>query len=307
MRCGQGYAPLMMTRTVLALFLALGGGCALDLSADDQTSSDESAVDSSNLYVHLDVTNGLGAATISVVNGYKVRCPDGHSASTCQVAALTVPASCGFECQDGLLGGQGESIVRGGFVGTAFAIAAGHDAWQRGLGTYSVYRITAEPTCTQDPCPAGLRAQKLNTKATATAINGVDFAHANDPNFVLDPTRGDDEITASAGLLVSGHIVSHVFRADRVWRIETPVAACDPQNVARAHAFLGSASDVVQFRTVAVAERSPRTEPDTSLAWLVRTAETEATVEFTAGLDDLWDEKFQVRKSDCAVTTTAEH
>ncbi len=297
----------MTTRFALALILALGGGCALDDGAPDLTSSDEAAVDSSNLYVHLDTTNRLGAATISVVNGYKVRCPDGHPASTCHVSALTVPASCGFECQDGLLGGQGESIVRGGFVGTTFAIAAGHDTWERGLGTYAVYRITAAPTCTQDPCPSGLHAQKLNTKAAATAITSVDFAHSNDPNFVLDPTRGDDEIAASAGLLVSGHIVSHAFRADRVWRIEAPIAACDPQLVARSHAFLGGASEAVQFRTVAVAERAPRTDPETSLAWLVRTAETATTVEFTAGLDDLWDEKFLVSKSDCSVTTTAEH
>jgi len=289
-----------MSRAVwMSLVLA---GCAVQ--PDDETTTDD-AIASANAWYHLDAAHGLGAATLSVTNNYSVRCPNGHSAKTCDVTSLVVPASCGFECTDGLLGLQGESLVRGSFQGHAFVIADGLDTWERGLGTYSVYAITGAPSCAHDPCPTGLVAQKLNTKAAPTAIASVDFSHANDTNFVLDPTRGD-AAAATTGLIVSGHIVSHQFRVDRTWRLETGAAACDPQATARAHTFLGGATEVTQLRTVTEAER--HVDPNGGdVAWLVRTAETPTTVTFTSGLNDLWDEVFDVAKSDCTVTTTGEH
>ncbi|MEO7093919.1 MAG: hypothetical protein ABI175_11755, partial [Polyangiales bacterium] len=200
--------------------------------------------------------------------------------------------------------------VRGSFVGTTFKVAAGFTTFSRERGTLSIYRVTGAPTCAADPCPTGLVAQKVDTTAHATAFKSIDFSYSADPNYVLDPIRGDAQIASDAGLLVSGRILSHVFRADRVFRLETPKPACDPQLAAQAHAYLGSASELHLSRTLAEAERwiDPSQDPeDMHTAWLVRTAETPTTVTFTSGINDLWVEKFSIAKSTCAITTIGEH
>jgi hypothetical protein len=296
-----------MIRASLAL-LAVLVGCAT--TGDDDTDIDTDEIVSANQYYWIDAANGLGAATLTVANGYKVTCPDGHFARTCNVTALLVPADCNFECTDDLLGLQGASLVRGSFVGTRFKIAAGFTTFSRERGSYSVYRITGAPSCAADPCPSGLQAQKVDTTAQPTAVTSVDFSHAADPNYVIEPVRGDAQIASAAGLLVSGHIVSHVFRADRVFRLETPKPACDPQLTAEAHAYRGSAPSLHLSRTVAAAERwiDPDQDPeDMHTSWLVRTAETPALVTFTSGVNDLWAEKFTVAKTTCAITTIGEH
>lgn len=296
-----------MFRASFAL-LAVLVGCAT--TGDDDTETDTDEIQSANAYYWIDAANGLGAATLTVANGYKVTCPDGHFGRTCNVSALTVPADCNFECTDNLLGLQGASLVRGSFVGTTFKIAAGFTTFSRERGTLSIYRITGAPTCAADPCPTGLKAQKVDTTAQPTAFKSVDFSHAADPNYVLDPIRGDAQIASAAGLLVTGKIISHVFRADRVFRLETPKPACDPQLTAQAHAYLGSATNLHLSRTVAEAERwiDPDQDPeDNHTAWLVRTAETPALVTFTSGINDLWVEKFTVAKTTCAITTIGEH
>lgn len=281
---------------------SLVAGCAV---ADDTLSEEESSITSSGAWYHLDDFDATTtAATLTVVNGYKVRCPDGRSARTCEVAKLVLPADCDWECKDGLLSLRGEGVLRGRFDGATFIATAGFDTFEAGLGSYSVYRLTAAPTCAHDPCPSSISAQKLNTTSGPTKVNSVDFSRAVDPNYVLDPTRGDDQVASTAGLLVSGRIVSHVFRADRVWRLWTPKPACDAQLTARAHAYFGDGS-VTQYRTVAEAERA--VTPEGTNGWLVRTAESATSVEFTSGINDLWAERFAIRKSDCTLTTLAEH
>ena len=292
--------------SLLALTLSTVFGCSGPAEGMADVGEVESPITSAGAWYHLDAANGVGAATLSVVNGYKVHCPDGSFARTCSVRALVLPASCNFECRDGLLGMQGETVLRGRFESDTFVVTDGLDTWSHGLGTSSVYRLTGAPSCASDPCPSTLSAQKLNIASSAVTVTSVDFSHANDTNYVLDPTRGDDQAASAAGLLVSGRIVAHVFRADRVWRLETPLPTCQPQLAARAHAYLGSASDIAQFRTIAAAERATASD-GSAVAWLVRTAESPTAVTFTSGVNDLWVETFEVDKATCAVTTTGEH
>jgi hypothetical protein len=296
----------MLARTLM-LSIALTGCAITDGGTDEDASAD--AIESGNAWYTISAAHGLGAATLQVANGYKVKCPNGHSANTCDVTALVVPADCGFECTDGLLGLQGDSLVRGSFAGTTFVISAGFDTWSRNLGTYSIYRLAGAATCTQAPCPTGITAQKINIKTQPTAVSSVDFSRSFDPNYVLDITRGDDQIASSAGLLATGHIVSHVFRVDRVFRAETGRSACDPQQVAREHAYSGE-EELRQFRTESEAERfipPPVADEPSPNHWLVRSAETPALVTFTSGINDLWATRFTVATSDCAITTIAEH
>jgi len=290
----------------IALVATFLSACAL--TDPEDTSEDGAAIESANAWYTLASTSGLGPATLVVANGYKVHCPDGQFSTTCHVTALTVPATCGFECTDGLLGLQGDSLVRGTFSGTTFVIAEGFDTFSRAAGQYSSYRITGAPSCAQAPCPTGLVAQKLNIKTQPTAVQSVDFSHAIDPNYVLDPTRGDDQIASPSGLLVTGHVVSHVFRAERVFRLETSHPACDVQLVARAHAYGGGddGEELRQFRTEHEAEWFVP-PVDTQNHWLVRTGESPTSVTFTSGTNDLWAVQFAVAKSDCAITTLAEH
>ncbi|MFT3695675.1 MAG: hypothetical protein QM831_21235 [Kofleriaceae bacterium] len=291
-----------MKLLIIALSLT---ACA---TSEDGTDDAAEEITSANTWYHLDAANGLGPATLSVVNGYKVRCPDGHSSRTCDVTALVVPATCGFECKDGLLSLQGESIVRGSFSGTQFVIAEGLDTWSHdGLGSYSLYQLVGAATCAHDPCPTGLSAKKLNLATRPTAISSVSFAQTDDPNYVLDPTRGDAQIADDpSGMIVSGHIVNHVFRVDRTFRLETSHPACDPQLAARAHAYPADAVHTSQVRTVAEGERSTG-DDDGSAYWLVRTAESATSVTFTSGVNDLWAQTFAVAKADCTITVLTEH
>ncbi len=294
-----------MKHGTVSIALVLMTGCVVGDVSDDDLSVDESAITSSGAWYHLDDYDpATTAATLTVVNGYRVRCPDGRSSRTCDVAKLVLPTDCDWECKDGLLSLRGEGVLRGRFQGSSFIATAGFDTFNAGLGTYSIYRLTAAPTCAHDPCPSSISAQKLNTTASPTKVNSVDFSRAVDPNYVLDPTRGDDQIASTAGLIVSGRIVSKVFRADRVWRLWTPKPTCDAQLTARAHAYRGD-GEVIQYRTVAEAERAIPAEGTNG--WVVRTAESPTAVEFTAGINDLWAERFAVSKSDCTITTLAEH
>ncbi len=292
-----------MRIAILVVGILFSGCATTDGSADEGV--DTAEITSSGAWYHLDAASGLGPATVTVVNGYKVKCPNGVTARTCHVSALVMPADCGWECQDGVLSLQGEALLRDNFINGALVVTTGMDTYTHdGLGAYSAYELTAPPTCAADPCPASLTARKLNVASAGTKVTSVDFSQADDPNYVLDPTRGDDQALSAAHLIASGHIVSHVFRADRVWRLETPRPTCDPQLVARGYA--DPSTDVVQFRTVAVAERAQAPDGE-GLSWLVRTGESPTTVTFTSGRNDLWAQQFDIAKSTCAITVTHEH
>lgn len=294
-------------RFSIGFALVLAGCISMAEDGDDQDVVAQE-IDSAGAWYHLTAAQGQGPATLSVVNGYKVKCPNGKSSNTCDVTALVVPATCNFECTDGLLSLQGESVVRGSFSGSTFVITEGYDTWTHdGLGASSLYQVTAAPTCAHDPCPSGITVKKLNIHGKPTAVQGVDFTQADDPNYVLDPTRGDAQIADDpSGMIVSGHVSHHVFHADRALRLETFRAACDPQLTARAHAFPADAVNTSQVRTV-VAGEALHGDDNGSAYWVVRTGETAAAVTFTSGVNDLWAEQFSVAKSDCAVTTLAEH
>jgi hypothetical protein len=275
---------------------------------EDALSESESEVGSASAWFHLDTANGLGAATLTVMNGARAKCPTGRRERTCFATKLVLPADCNFECQDGLLSMRGETLLRGKFSGSKFLIEQGFDTFSRGKGRYSAYRITAAATCSSDPCPGALSVQKLNSTAAAVDVTSVDFSRAVDPNFKTDSTHGDAQALSKAGLLASGRVVAGVFVADRVWRLETPRPMCEPQQVARANAYRGDATDFRQFRTVAQAERAVNPDPDGGgVAWLVRTGETAIAASFTSGRNDLWAVKYDVNKATCEVTVTAEH
>lgn len=298
-----------MTRSLCCLLSALtvlAGACALagDDAADDTDAVGE--ISSTGAWYHLDAASGLGPATVTVVNGYKVTCPDGTFAKTCHVTALVLPADCGWECQDGVLSLRGETLLRGRFDHGTLVVTTALDTYNHGLGASSIYQLTPASACTSDPCPGAVRAQKLNIASAPTTVTRVEFSHAVDPNYVLDPTRGDDQILSDPGLIVSGRIVAHVFRADRVWRLGTPNPACDPQLTARARAFDGE-NEVKQFRTLAEAERSTPTVEDAHQPWVVRIADDATIATFAQGRDDLWAQKITIAKSDCTVTVIAEH
>ena len=279
----------------------------------DQTSETTSEVRTGDIWVHLDSNDGVNNATLSVLNNATTRCPSGRTSKACFATKLVLPAHCNWECQDGVLSRRGEGVLHGRFVGSNFVVDVGYDTFGLGMGTASVYRLSASTTCDHDPCPTAISRQKLNSSARPVVIAALDFSRAVDPNFVLDPLRGYGQLTTAAGLLVSGRSYQGVFRVDRVWRLETPIPACDPQLVARDAAYRGDAAEITEFRTQAEAERAPNPnvdengEPIGSLAWLVRTAESPTLVTFTSGINDLWAQRFTVDKQHCSITVTAEH
>jgi hypothetical protein len=260
------------------------------------------------------------ATTVTLVTGSAFAGPGtpGNGGKRCTVERLELPADCGWECRDGLLSLRGVTILAGrldrvsdgGRRVSRLVATAGWDTWRAGPGPFQYYRLTpAAATCEAAPCPGALRAQRLNSQSTepARAVARVDFASADDANYVLDPTRGLAHALTDGGLLASGVIRAGVLQVDRVLRPWTPAPACDPQQVARAHWFHGG-EDVVdlELTTVAEAERHVD-ELGRSVHWLVRDADDAATAEFVAGINDLWAQRFAIDKATCALTVTGEH
>ena len=305
----------LVTAVGVGLGLAGLSGCVDDSPevSDDATSETESEVRTGDIWVHLDSNTGVNNATLSLLNNATTRCPSGRTSKACLATKLVLPADCNWECQDGLLSNRGEGVLRGRFVGSEFVVDFGYDTYSRGMGTTSVYRFTASTTCAQDPCPTAIMRQKLNSSTRPDAVTALDFTHAADPNFVLDPLRGYGQLTMAAGLVASGRMYRGTFRVDRVWRLETPKPACDPQLTAREVAYRGDDGEISEFRTQAEAMRAPNPNVDENgdpigpLHWLVRTGESPSLVTFTAGANDLWTQRFNVDKTTCAVTITAEH
>jgi hypothetical protein len=92
--------------------------------------------------------NGLSETwTLHGVNGRKLLCPDTQSyASSCVVDHVIPPADCDWECQDGVLSGQGRSVFLGRFAretaGTVFTIEAAWDTWRNTEIRGPLYRIS---------------------------------------------------------------------------------------------------------------------------------------------------------------------
>ncbi|NOU30269.1 MAG: hypothetical protein HOO96_20395 [Polyangiaceae bacterium] len=301
----------MRHTSFLALSLALALPllhCAAPANGADgaEVGEEASEIRADDAWMHLDANTGVNNATLSVVNSGTVRCPNGKSAKTCQVSKLVLPADCNWECQDGLLSRRGEGVLHGRFSGQTFVVDFGFDTYTTGLGTNSVYRLTASSTCAKDPCFKDIVRKKLNSSAAPDAVTAVDFSRAADPNYVLDPMYGQSQLTSAAGLVVSGRMWQGTFRVDRVWRLETPKPACDPLLTARAYATRGGIPKLWELPTEAQAERTVDPEGE-SVHWLVRTAESPTSVTFTLGFNDLWAERYTVAKNDCALTVIAEH
>jgi hypothetical protein len=278
-------------------------------SGDDATPdiADESAdLQTRDVWVHLDSNAGKYNATLTALNDATMRCPSGRVEKTCTAALLVLPSDCTQSCQDSLLLRAGETILRGRFAGIRFIVAEGLDTFAKDMGKHAVYLLSAASTCASDPCPGAATRRKLNGRSAADSVATLRFSRAIDPAFSADEPLGYDRTTAQEGLVASGRLLQGTFTVDRVWRRKTPKRSCDPLLTARAHAYRGSAPTLVEYRTQAEAENAANT-PDTSRAWMVRTAESPSSVTFTSGLNDLWVERFSVSKNACGITTLAEH
>ncbi len=287
---------------------------ALTSSADGELTSSASG----NSFYRLESTEGGAFSVVSLVNGGKFRCPTGETARHCTVEQLVLPVDCDWECTDGLLSLRGDTLLNGKLtyawdsgahrrVGR-LVVAAGFDTWRAEHSPRQFYRLVpASASCSASPCPAAMRAHRLNGSGSPSKVNSIDFSHAGDANYVLDPMRGYAQVLSVQGLIVSGTLQNRVFRADRVLRLWTPVPACEPQLVARAHWFHGG-EDVVdtEFLTTYEAERFVAPDNRTN-RWLVRDAEDASHVEFMAGINDLWAERFAIDKVTCELTVTGEH
>jgi hypothetical protein len=192
---------------------------------------------------------------------------------------------------------------------TSFVAAAGFDTMDATLGKRAVYRVSSRTAaCKQAPCAVTITAKTLNGTSTKS-IRSVDFSAAHDPNYVLSPERGTAQMARPEGLLVSGNIVSGVFKADRVWRQWTPAADCDVLGAAEAYYFTTPPADGevnLTFKTTAEAESYVDPEQRT-VKWLVQTDKNANAIEYTGGVNDLWAVKLSIDTHSCAVTLTGEH
>lgn len=258
--------------------------------------------------LHVEMTgrpNGLSETwTLRGVNGRKLLCPDTQTyAPSCVVDQVIPPADCDWECQDGVLSGQGRSVFRGRFAqgstGTVFTIEAAWDSWRNTETRGPLYRISRSEQ--------GFVLEVVDRQRKARAFTTLDFSKADDVNFQMDPSRADDMLNGSLGVLASGQLQGQRFIVDQIWRQWSPRLTCDTWTVAKARAF-PEGTDAVTMIFGTEAEASSYKDPEgRSVRWLIWEREEAGTVVFRSGINDLWAEVFAVATRGCAVTVLAEH
>lgn len=306
-------------RATSALLVALAvAGCVTDqdLPLDDVEQSASAATPD---YFRLDRALPAGGYVVTRVNGGAMRCPDGQVTNRCTVDDLVLPADCDWECRDGVLSMRGVTVLRGQLrssrtssprVRTSLVAFAAFDTFDASIGGMQVYRLQQKvQTCPVAPCPIATTAIRLNSVNELLRPTTVDFSRAHDPNYVLEPERGAVQMARPEGLIASGMRVGGVFRVDRVWRQWAPLADCDVDAAARAHAWPTppSSGEVQRMFSTTLEAEQYRDSRGRSVRWLVRTENTTTAIKYTSGINDLWAETFEVSTTTCAVTTTGEH
>lgn len=258
--------------------------------------------------VHVEMTarpNGLSETwTLRGVNGRKLLCPDTQTyASSCLVDRVIPPADCDWECQDGVLSGQGRSVFLGRFAqenaGTVFTIEAAWDTWRNSEIRGPLYRISRTEQ--------GLSLEQVDRQKKARALTSLDFSKADDVNFQSDPSRADDMLNGSLGVLVSGQLQGQRFVVDQIWRQWSPRLTCDVWAVARTRAFPEGQDGVTMIFGSEEEAKAYQDPEGRSVLWLMWEREEAGAVVFRSGINDLWAEVFSVATRGCAVTVLAEH
>lgn len=304
-------SPTRLGIAVVGLVLSVGCAGAESLEGDanelEGQTEDELSGTSADVYVRLERGATPTSFVASRVNGGTVRCANGKRATRCIVDAVELPPDCGWECKDGVLSLRGVTVLRGSFkrssVRASFVALAAFDTFDRTLGRYDIYRI-AKSGATTTAVVAGSR-------ATPRRVSRVSFAQAHDPNYVLDPARGTEQLSRPEGLLATGRFVSGAFQVDRVFRQWTPgvTAACDPLATAKAMVFASPPDEEsvqLVLPSVEIAERYQDPQ-GRHVHWLVQNATDAVSTAFTSGSNDLWSQRFTVNLATCAITITGEH
>ncbi len=242
--------------------------------------------------------------TLRGINGRKLLCPDTQSyARTCQVDQVVAPTDCDWECQDGVLSGQGRSVFLGRFdlesARPIFRIEAAWDTWQNQEIRGTLYRIT--------PSDPGFSLLKIDRQTKARTLTKLDFSQADDVNFQMDPARADDMLAGTQGLLVTGQLQGTIFRIDQIWRQWSPRLTCDVWAAAKARAFPAGTDDLTLIFGSEVEATTYQDPEGRSFRWLIWERDEEGAVIFRSGINDLWAEVFAVSRKGCAISTLAEH
>ncbi|HET9237432.1 MAG TPA: hypothetical protein VFO10_09285 [Oligoflexus sp.] len=258
--------------------------------------------------VHVEMTarpNGLSETwTLRGVNGRKLLCPDTQThAQSCVVDQVVPPSDCDWECQDGVLSGQGRSVFRGRFAsgstGTVFIIEAAWDSWRNTDIRGPLYRIRRSEQ--------GFVLEQVERQKKARAFTTLDFSKADAVNFQMEPSRADDMLNGSLGVLASGQLRGQRFIVDQIWRQWSPRLTCEAWTVAKARAFpegTDAATMIFGTEAEAISYKDPEGR---SVGWLIWEREDDGAIVFRSGLNDLWAEVFAVATRGCAVTVLAEH
>ncbi len=259
-----------------------------------------------------------GPAVLSGLNWTRMECPDGRWERRCTVDRIMVPADCGWECQDGLLGLQGVTALRGRFevrfdpasqkVESVFRVEAGFDTWRKPLGLLPMFHVRQGSfTSPENGGAPAYTVRRINNRHIAE-VDVLDFSKADDPNFALYPERGMDWVRAPEGLLVTGELRERTLVVDRVFRQWTPRPVCDPHALARTYVFGAPVEGEVYLEFATQVEAQSYREPEGRFVhWLVPGEDKGRTQEYWGGRNDLWAVRFEVNKVSCALTLTGEH
>lgn len=305
--------------SLLATLSLLAAACAVDGTGTPQDpaseSSDELASPGTPFYFTW--SKVVPPTTIKDPNGGLIMCADGHSARACTVDQIVYPASCNWECVEGIgPGSQGSDLLLGtlqyktvsGKRQRVLRITAGWDTSYPDAPRGKVYRVTAKSaTCAQAPCPAAMTARPVNATSGTLSFGNIDFATAQDVNYHSQPGRGFNEVTTAEGLFLTGRVVRGTFVADQVYRRWVPELACDAYSTAFNYWHDEGGGHQVDFRTETEAWSYVPATPVDGRKWIVRDQESPTMVRFTGGINDLWAVRFTIDKRTCELAVVAEH
>ncbi len=239
------------------------------------------------------------------VNQKTLRCSEASKSSpTCFVSKIIPAPDCDWECQDGVLSGQGKSLFYGEFetrVGIAVFRADGaFDTYQNKPLDGPVYRLRLTVN--------GYEYQKLNHERTPQKLNALDFSKAEDSNFVLDPNRATAMLEGSFGLLATGFVSQKTFYPRQVFRQWSPRLGCDTWAIAKAIAFPPTDEESLDVIVGSLAEAETYPVPEgKTLRWLMWESEDQDSIVFRMGIHELWSEVFSINRRDCHINILEEH
>ncbi len=239
-------------------------------------------------------------------------CGSSSSSPFCQDVELQLPDRCGWECKDGILSGQGTTIIKGSFAKPEeghkprFQVSSAFDTWRASPLSSPLLKISgSDAVCSEDACSGHFLMENLLTGKTSSLLQ-LSFDQADDINYKLDASRAIPSLLSRDGLLVTGRVRSQKLTARLVFRPWITEAACDPLATLKKQILPAESADFL-FAILQNEAEAAQSSDGRSLYWAIVLEEDSQQIQYRTGINDLWASELSIDKKSCAISVLAEH